>query len=220
MKKFLIVILSFLTLTIFSNTAIAHSNMANIRVLHASPDAPAVDIYANGNKILSNIPFGTISTYLSVPRGSYRIQVMPTGATTPVVIDEEVHVSRGKYYTFAASGRLSEIKLLRFKDRDVARESGDPRIRVVHLSPDAPAVDVGVVGQKPFIRHLSFMDKSGYRRLSAGTFDVSVRVAGTDTTVLTIPNVKIDNGLSATVYAIGLANGTPKLSAIIAVDGQ
>ena len=52
---------------------------AKVRVLHASPDAPAVDIYANGAEILSDVPFGGISAYLEVPAGEYQIQVFVAG---------------------------------------------------------------------------------------------------------------------------------------------
>lgn len=220
-KKIFIVLLALISSTIiFPSVALATSGEAKIRVLHASPDAPAVDIYANGNKVLENVPFGTLSGYLSVPKGEYRIQIRPAGKQTPIVIDEEVHVGGHKFYTLAASGKLSNIKLLTFLDKDRARESGQPRIRVIHLSPNAPSVDIGVVGQKPFIRDLAYQERSSYKRLPVGTFDIQVRIAGTDTTALTIPNVTVANGLSATVYAIGLVGGSPSLSTVIGIDGQ
>src|SRR5688500_10614296 len=54
----------------------AQSGDARIRVVHASPDAPAVDVYANGNKVLSNVTFFAASDYLTVPAGSYKLQVV------------------------------------------------------------------------------------------------------------------------------------------------
>ena len=45
---------------------------AMVRVLHASPDAPNVDVYADGGKILSDVPFGGLSDYLKVPAGDLR----------------------------------------------------------------------------------------------------------------------------------------------------
>ena len=42
---------------------------ALVRVVHASPDAPAVDVYVDGNKALSNVPFFTASNYLPLPAG-------------------------------------------------------------------------------------------------------------------------------------------------------
>ncbi len=65
------------------------ADTAKVRVLHASPDAPAVDIYANGAEILSDVPFGAISDYLEVPAGEYQIQAFvasPDPATEGAVI--------------------------------------------------------------------------------------------------------------------------------------
>src|SRR5215208_1806650 len=44
---------------------------ALVRVVHASPDAPAVDVYVDGNKVLSNVPFFTASDYLPLPAGEH-----------------------------------------------------------------------------------------------------------------------------------------------------
>ena len=42
---------------------------AKVRAFHNSPDTPAVDIYVNGAKTLSDVTYGTLSDYLEVPRG-------------------------------------------------------------------------------------------------------------------------------------------------------
>ena len=47
---------------------------AKVRVLHASPDAPAVDVYADGAAVLTNVAYGVISGYLEVPAGDHHIQ--------------------------------------------------------------------------------------------------------------------------------------------------
>ena len=51
------------------------AEMAKVRVVHASPDAPAVDVYVDGAKALSNVTFFTASDYLSLPAGEHRFQV-------------------------------------------------------------------------------------------------------------------------------------------------
>ena len=56
------------------------SDHAMVRVLHASPDAPAVDVYLDDAKVdaLTNVPFGTISGYLEIPSGDHNIKVYAT----------------------------------------------------------------------------------------------------------------------------------------------
>ena len=59
------------SLLLISALPSAAADDARIRVLHASPDAPAVDIYVNDSIVeaLTNVPFGAMSDYLSVPAG-------------------------------------------------------------------------------------------------------------------------------------------------------
>ena len=73
-----------------------------LRVAHLSPDAPAVDVWVDGDVVLANVPFEAVSDYLSLPPGTFRIQVTPAGASSPVVIDADVPVSSGTSQTVAA----------------------------------------------------------------------------------------------------------------------
>ena len=42
---------------------------ARVRVVHASPDAPAVDVLVDGAEVLSDVPFRAASDYLDVAAG-------------------------------------------------------------------------------------------------------------------------------------------------------
>ena len=68
---------------------------ANVRVTHLSPDAPNVDVWVDGAKVLENVPYLAVSSYLQLPAGPYLIQVTPTGETDPKVIDATVTVEGG-----------------------------------------------------------------------------------------------------------------------------
>jgi len=58
----------------------AQSSMAMVRVIHASPDAPAVDVYVDGNAVLTNVAFPAISNYLELPAGPHSVAVAPAGS--------------------------------------------------------------------------------------------------------------------------------------------
>ena len=87
------------------------ADTAEVRVLHASPDAPAVDVYLDDTQVsaLTNVPFGVISGYLSIPAGAHNVKVYATGTTTSPVIDADVTVAAGKMYTIAATGAVAAI---------------------------------------------------------------------------------------------------------------
>jgi hypothetical protein len=192
--------------------AFAQGGNAKVRVVHASPDAPAVDVYVDGAKVLTNVSFFTASDYLDVPAGPHDIKVTPTGDANTAVIDAKgVSVEAGKAYTVAATGKLAEIKPSIYSDNLSAPSAGKAHVRVVHASPDAPAVDIKVKGGAALIPNLAFPNDSGYLPVDAGSYDLTVNAAGADTVALDLPGVALEAGKIYDIFAVGLLNGEPKL---------
>jgi hypothetical protein len=190
----------------------AQSGSAKVRVVHASPDAPAVDVYLDGNKVLTNVPFFTASDYLDVPAGSHDIKVTPTGDANTAVIDAKgVAVEAGKAYTVAAVGQLANLKAQVYSDNLAAPAAGKAHVRVIHASPDAPAVDIKVKGGPALISNLAFPTDSGYKPVDAGSYDLVVAPAGSDTVALDLPGTNLEVGKIYDIFAVGLLNGEPKL---------
>lgn len=190
---------------IIGGNAIPDPERARVRAVHASPDAPAVDILVNGGVAFANVPFRAISDYAMLPPGTYNIQVVPAGATTPVVIDADVTVEAGKDYTVAATGLLASIAPLVLVDDNSAPATGNAHVRFIHLSPDAPAVDIAVAGGGPVIfGNVAFGGVGAYTPVPAGTYDLEVRLAGTATVVLPLPGIALATGKVYTAYAFGL----------------
>ena len=55
-----------------------------LRVIHASPDAPALDVYLAGQStpVAQNLGYGQATARLTVPTGTVRIELRPAGAAT------------------------------------------------------------------------------------------------------------------------------------------
>lgn len=207
-----------------SSTVVA-ADESRIRVLHASPDAPAVDVYLDGEIVagLTNVPFGVISGYLTVPAGDHEIKVTPTGTTT-AVIETTVTLEAGRSYTVAAIGPVASIGPKVFVD-DPQPVAGSAKVRVVHLSPDAPAVDVAPAGADPskaVVSNLAYPDATGYLALPPGTYDLEVRPTGTTDVALDLDPLTLESGRAYSVFAIGSAASEPlgghALRALVVVD--
>ena len=186
----------------------AQSGMAKVRVVHASPDAPAVDVWVDGNKALTNVPFFAASDYLELAAGNHDLKVVATGTTEPAVIDAKgVAVEAGKAYTIAAVGKLADIKPAIFVDDLTAPAAGKAHVRVLHLSPDAPGVDVKVANGATLIPNLVFPKASNYLPVDAGSYDLQVTPAGASAVVLNLAGTKLEAGKIYDVFAVGeLAN--------------
>lgn len=186
---------------------------AKVRVLHASPDAPAVDVYVNGQKVLENVSYKQQSDYLEVPEGQYKIDIYPAGNTNQPVLSQNVGVEGGNMYTVAAAGKLNNLQLIAVMDNN-AVSNGKAKVRFWHLSPNAPAVDIAVKGGDVLFRNIPFGKATRYLTLPPTTVDLEVRVAGTNQTALEVPGVSVSPNQIYTAAALGLAGGQPPLEAM------
>ena len=189
-----------------------------VRVSHLSPDAPNVDVWVDGSRVLEDVPFRAVSGYLEVPAGEHRVQVTATGTTSPSVIDAMVTLTEDTAYTVAATGRLAEIAPTVLVDDRTAPAAGTTHVRFVHASPDAPPVDVKVANGGPTIfADTAFRAFAGYSPVAAGTYDLEVRLSSDDALVLTVPGVQFSGATNVTIFAIGLA-GNSTLAALPVID--
>jgi hypothetical protein len=150
---------------------------SRVRVVHASPDAPAVDVLVDGSAVLSGVSFGDVSDYLDLAAGTYTVKITATGDPDTVAFEGDVSVEADTDYTVAAVGELSEetFRPAMFVD-DNSVQRGRARVRIVHASPDAPAVDVTVNdAETTLVDGLAFGDASGYLPLHPGPVTVEVR---------------------------------------------
>lgn len=189
---------------------------ARVRVVHASPDAPAVDVYANGSRVLRDVPFKGASDYLVVPAGRYSFEVRPAGAdpSSSPVLSVSADLRAGGDYTVMAVDRLSQIKARLFVDDRSTPASGKAHVEVVHASPDAPTVDIGVKGGPVLVPSVPFGELKGPLAVDAGTYDLEVRLAGTNRVVLPLDGVRLEAGSIYTFTAVGLVSGEPSLSVL------
>ena len=219
--KRLFVISAVLVLSLaLATSALAADGMARARVVHASPDAPAVDIWVNGSVAFSNAPFKGITNYAELAPGSYQVQVSPTGATEPIVIDATLDLAADTDYTVVAVGELANIEPLVLIDNNAAPAAGKAHVRFVHASPDAPAVDIAVTGGPVLFSNIPFKGTGDYLPVDAGTYDLEARLAGTETVALSVPGVTLEEGNVYTIFAMGLAGGEPALTAVPSVDAS
>jgi hypothetical protein len=175
-----------------------------VRVVHLSPDAPPVDILVDGQPALTGLAFPAASEYAALPAATYAVAVTPAGANDQIVLETQLPVTADTDATVVAVGRLAALELLVLPDDNAAPAPGMAKVRVVHASPDAPAVDIAVAGGPVLFPNVAFKEHAGYAAVPAGAYDLEVRVAGTDTVALSLPGVSLGDGQIVTVFAAGL----------------
>ena len=187
---------------------------ADLRVVHASPDAPPVDVYVDNESVLSNVSFGTVSDYLSVPEGTYTITITAAGDRDAVVFEGDVSVESETAYTVAAAGEVTEDAATSFApviltDNATTPGEDEAAVRLAHLSPDAPAVDVTVAESGDVLfDNVSFANATDYATVPAGDYTLEVRpaTASDDGDVVTTFEVSLEGETAYTGYAVGYLN--------------
>ena len=191
-------------------------NISYVRVLNASPDAPAVDIYINGGLIFKNIKFKDFTEYVQLSMGQYKMEVYPVGQMDKPVLAQNIQVPEKQVITIAAAGNFEDLQLIPYIEGNAdGLAMNQSRVRVIHLSPDAPEVDVLINGQIVF-NNIGFMDATDYIKVVSGTYNIVVNLAGTNDTILTFsPQLN-----SQKVYTIYVVGNPPNLSEIQSLDGS
>ncbi len=191
---------------------------SDVRVVHASPDAPNVDVVANddfASRPVVDLAFGEGTDYLGLPPGSINVKVVPTGADTPVVIDADLALAQGESYSVYATGLLADIAPLVLVD-DTRRVATEARVRILHASPSAGAVDIYVVpggtggnlsGAEPAFSGVPFLADTGYVGLAPGSYDVVVTGEGSTVPAIGPVTLTLDGGGLYTAAAIDQVNG-------------
>ncbi len=224
-----IVVAALVALATFSMGSTAEAQApanGRVRVMHASPDAPGVDIFVDNAKAVSGLAFPDNTGYVSLAAGSHEVKVFvsPFTAQAAPVLSATLTVAPGTDYTVLAVGRVSDgsLALLPLKDNNASPADGKAHIRVIHASPDAPAVNVALAGTKTNVfSNVAFKGVGDYTPVAAGTYDLDVNVASTGQTVKTVNGLKLENKGVYTAVAVGLAgNGTLKVVPLVDVKFQ
>lgn len=183
------------------------STPTNVRVVHASPDAPAVDVLVNDAEAVGDLAYPNFTGYLEPAPGDYNIKVTPANNAGVIVIDADVTLDAGVKYTVLAVGELASIEPLIAVDdpRPVATES---KLRVIHASPAAgnvdiyltvPGADISAIDAS--LSDVPFKENTGFLSIPEGDYEVTVTATGTKTPAIGPVAVNLSNGSVYTVIA-------------------
>lgn len=200
---------------------------ARVRVVHASPDAPPVDIWVDGAKVLERLPYREYSEYLALPAGRHQVQVAVSG-TMNIVLQATSDLAGGTDYTAMAvgfAGKSPALELMLLTDDNTEPANGNMRVRVIHAAASAPAVDVYVTtpfetldGKTPVLRSVPFKGVSGYLEAPYGTFQGRVTAAGTKTVAIDSGRLSTWNKVVRTIVALDNPSGGAPFSLLLLSD--
>jgi hypothetical protein len=182
-------------------------DQALVRVAHFAPGLLKGDVYVvyvNGRLQLKGVPFKTVSDYLKVKPGKFRVEVRKAGdpASSRPVIAATVSLEAGKAYTVAVFGQLTSVKAALLTD-DLSRPgNGKNKVRLIQAIPGERAVDL-VDGGDVLVSNAQFPSASDYQEVPAGSVDLEVRKAGGSRVLARASNLRLPSGSITSLVAVG-----------------
>jgi uncharacterized protein DUF4397 len=182
-------------------------DQALVRVAHFAPGLLKGDVYVvyvNGRLQLKGVPFKTVSDYLKVKPGKFKVEVREAGepADSPPVVAATVTLEGGKAYTVAVFGQLTNVQAALLTD-DLSRPArGKSKVRLIQAIPGEAAVDL-VSGGDELVSSARFPSASKYREIPAGSADFEVRKSGSGEVLAKASNLNLTSGSISSLVAVG-----------------
>lgn len=140
----------------------------SVRILHAVPNAPNVDIYLNGSLIASNLAFGKISEYMQISPGEYEFQLYPTGTYDKPLLSQNIQLISNSNYTVSIVTLANNLFLFRLKDDNVPSSKSQSLLRFINLSSNAPLLSLALPNGVTLFNEAEYLETTGYYQLSPG----------------------------------------------------
>lgn len=195
--------------------AAAQSEFAFVRVGHFSADAPAVDVYLNGElSDVQGLALGEVTPWMAIPAGTYSIAVTPQGQGVDIAAAalDDLELAAGAWVTISAIGTLADETLAlqpAIEDYKTAVAKGTTRVTVFHAIDGMSGIDL-VRNGAPMINTVAYpnpargTDGAASVDLLAGTVDLAVTSATDNSAVIiSIPKTELPAGGYVSVFAYG-----------------
>jgi hypothetical protein len=211
---------------------------AALHFVHASPGTPAVDVGIGGGvlftPVFSDVSFGGDKAAVVDPIDGAELSARAHGSLTDALSIKPTSLPAGALASAFAIGQGASLRVLLCVDNappnglltQCSLVGGTPErahVRIAHLSPDTPAVDVclapagGAFGQ-PLFKTLAMNDGLAYPQvtayvdLPAGSYDARIiHATASSCAIGAVPDAKsiaVHDGETATVAAIGVLDAS------------
>lgn len=196
------------------------ANDAQVRITHASPDAPRVNVYVDGARVLEAVDYKD-SALLELPSGSYSVEVrglLPDGSELSVIGPADIPLETDTRtdvvaYDTLLSGETINIKPFIAPAADISEPVAGVSVTAFHAAPAVADADVCVTGPDDAISSvtpvdLAFGEFAGPLALEAETpYRVRITPDGSDSVVYDSGPLSFADGAEVFLVAVENTNG-------------
>jgi hypothetical protein len=146
-----------------------------IRFLNAVPGLGPVDIYLNGSLFFNRVFFTQFTPYLYVPSGSYEIAIFPTMKKENPIIRDFIQVGNNELGTLSLNG-FDDLGLLFIPEAKNDVDNDNSKLRVVHLSPNIPKVNI-IINNEVLFEDIDFKEATNYMNLPPDIYRIDIELS-------------------------------------------
>lgn len=179
---------------------------SSLLMINAHYGLGAVDFYIENSKI-NQVPVlvGSNSDYVKSGVGVRNIKVCSSGSNTGLNTIDFNFLS-GESYSVYAIGDQFAVEQLIVEDDLTIPDVGYGRIRFIHLSPDAPSLNLcldGGMTLDPAFYEITYKEYSDFVKIPEGVYDLELRNTNTLLPVLNLDAFNIESEKNYTLYIFG-----------------
>ncbi|KAF5076815.1 DUF4397 domain-containing protein [Anaerotignum sp.] len=189
-----------------------------LNFFNALVSVPAIDIYINGKKVVSDLKYSEFTEYYLVFPGYYRIQIFEAGKTEDEFSTTVINLIGYRIYTVTISGLEDHACLLLVNDCIYPVPEDYAYLRFVQISPNAPLLKV-YFDDNLVLTELDYREISRYLSTTAQVHDITFRDYISDHILLEVHNFSMENETAYTAYTLGDFFSEEGLQIVIAKDG-
>jgi hypothetical protein len=187
-----------------------------VRVAHAIPGAPAVDVYINDALTIPSLVFGDAVGYLALPAGSYSVAVRAAGSTDDLLTGT-LDIAEGAFATAIALGTVEAPELSVAIDEISTVNAEESVLSVVNALGDDATVSAELGDGSVVIEEVASGDTgSAIVAATAGSPAIGV-TTGDETVSIPLDLPALYGGNVYTVIVTTDEDGEPTVAALPAV---
>lgn len=207
MRKLTVLLGATLLALLPASGALAQASEGQVVVVHGVPDL-TVDVYVDGDLVLEDFEFGTVAGPLTLPAGTYDLEVYPANAdpsSSDPALAGSTDLPGGAYATIAAylaEGGAPTLGVFVENNSQIA--AGNARITARHLA-DFGAVDI--LANDGAVWEGVTNGVGADTEVAADSYNLKITAAGDPATVAFDADVNLAEGTNTIAYAIGSVGG-------------
>jgi|GEM_PF-3069136 len=216
----LVTLLSALALTIgmlLSSPGVpvqAGTEVICFRILHASPDAPNLDVFVQNTRVARNLAYTKFSRTWHLAPGSIRVRVYATPGDQNAQAYRDIQINLdlldpGLCYLIVIGNTNAAMEIFTFPDPPVP-PAGQFTIRLANLAPNAPPLDLTKSDGTPLIGNVPFKSATP-SNYPPGSYSLQIKQTGTGTVLLDLGTQTFRSRTRQTVYVFDAGGPQPNV---------